>query len=98
VIDVCPMGCGREVDPADELGTCGFHSCRELLRLKRRELQLRASMMYTEKMMTVHEVARELGVSYGKAHALIKESGEEFRSRGITPRKPHRNEVEDFLS
>ena len=92
----CPFSCGRDVSPDDDLGTCGYHSCRELAQLKRRELELRASMLYTEKLMTVHQVAAELGCSYGKAHALIKASSTEFRSRGVPPRKPARNEAEDF--
>lgn len=31
--------------------------------------------------MTVRDIARELGISYGAAHNLVRESGEPFRAR-----------------
>lgn len=47
----------------------------------RAELAQQALIWYKEG-HTLMRVAKELGVSYGKAHALVKEAGGEMRRRG----------------
>jgi len=39
-----------------------------------------AGLMY-QGGMTVRDIARELGISYGAAHNLVRESGQTFRPR-----------------
>lgn len=57
---------------------------REDRALARKALAARAGESY-EAGHTYMEVADELGVSYGKAHALVKEAGVAARPRGARP-------------
>jgi hypothetical protein len=47
----------------------------------RKELAARAAALYAEG-KTLVEIAKELEVSYGKTHALVKEGGARMRTRG----------------
>jgi transposase len=48
----------------------------------RENLRQEMKQGYESSRKTVRQLAEEYGVSYGRAHTLLREAGTEFRSRG----------------
>lgn len=53
----------------------------------REAMRAQAKQLYDEGYNLV-TVASKLGISYGKAHALLKEAGVQSRARGTVGKKP----------